>query len=538
MLNIHLNCKTKNCRLDDDIWDVRLHFQGRDNMERKYFLSDITFLNLVALVEEEIECFGSDSCLYFVREQGHGLEGLLVLDSDDAVEEMIEHCHGIALTVLNIIVKKGNDDISADLNKSAYLCEEQVPIGSPDGYVLSLSQDGIIQPVEAIPNTQQSCNVNRAIDWDLCGEEEAGEDEQDKSSSDFDIDVGEYSGKNISYKDWQRGQEKLVVGKTKPDFEGDSDPSEFWEEDKEDDSEEENVAQCRPEKLKPIRRATQNLGPTSRSHYEADIPKFVDFVPEDDEFCFPGDDGISHSDEDVPVLPSGRKRRLKKKKERKWYDPAAPGAHEQLCKDLCFTYVYEFRNALRDYHVRTLRNFEYHRNDPLRIIVWCPDRLLGCPFYMTASKVAHEQTFSIKKINLNHTCGASGESTKVTAKWVANAVEDTMRSNVKADVSTILKETKKKFGVHVPRSMAYRARQMAVDVVQGDHRTQYLRLRDYLQCVLDTNHGSRCIVTTFDDPLNPAPTPRFKYMFYCLQASKDGFLAGCRPFIGIFSSTC
>src|ERR1041385_65736 len=116
------------------------------------------------------------------------------------------------------------------------------------------------------------------------------------------------------------------------------------------------------------------------------MPKFIDFVPEDDEFYFPGDDGISHSDEDVPILLARRKRRLNKK-ERKWYDPAAPGAHEQLCKDLCFTNVYEFRNALRDYHIRTLRNFEYHRNTPIRIIVWCPDRHLGCTFYMTASKV-------------------------------------------------------------------------------------------------------------------------------------------------------
>ncbi|XP_020181711.1 uncharacterized protein [Aegilops tauschii subsp. strangulata] len=77
------------------------------------------------------------------------------------------------------------------------------------------------------------------------------------------------------------------------------------------------------------------------------------------------------------------------------------------------------------------------------------------------------------------------------------------------------------------------ARRKIVDVVQGDHKQQYLRLRDYLQAVLDTNPGSRCIVTTFEDPENPSPTPRFKYMFYCLAASKEGFLNGCRPFIGL-----
>ena len=59
-----------------------------------------------------------------------------------------------------------------------------------------------------------------------------------------------------------------------------------------------------------------------------------------------------------------------------------------------------------------------------------------------------------------------------------------------------------------------------------------MRLGDYLQAVLDTNPGSRCIVTTFEDPENPAPTPRFKYLFYCLAASKEGFLNGRRTFIG------
>ncbi|EMS45351.1 MATE efflux family protein 3, chloroplastic [Triticum urartu] len=93
--------------------------------------------------------------------------------------------------------------------------------------------------------------------------------------------------------------------------------------------------------------------------------------------------------------------------------------------------------------------------------------------------------------------------------------------------------SKVKFSVDVSKSVAYRARRKAIKVVQGDQKEQYYRLRDYLQAVLDTNPGSRCVVTTFEDPENPAPTPRFKYMFYCLHASKQGFLNGCRPFIGL-----
>ncbi|XP_073365547.1 uncharacterized protein [Aegilops tauschii subsp. strangulata] len=436
-------------------------------MERWFSVSDITFLNLIALTETE--GYGSDDYMYWVKEQGIGEEGLLLLDSQDAIEEMIDHSDFI---VLNIIVAKANEDRDVESH------------GGDDGQAGGEEDDG-----------------------QAGGEED---DDIDKSSSDFEIDRGDYRGITMSYKAWKR---------------------EFWQEEKEADSGEERVVEKgRPEKLKHVRRAAANPGHTSRAHSQPEIPKFQDFVPEADEYCFPGDVGISDSDGEASRLLSGRKRRLKRKKERKWYDPKLPDAHEQLCKDLCFTNVYEFRKA-GNFHVRTLRNFRYHRNEPSRVIVWCKERKNGCEFFMTASKVAHGDTFTIKKCHMDHSCGACGESKKVNEEWVAEVVEDIVRSNVKADVETVLKHTKKKFGMHVPRSLAYRARLMVVDVVQGDHRKQYLRLRDYLQCVLDTNPGSGCIVTTFEDPLNPAPTPSFTDMFYCLQASKDGFLAGCRPFI-------
>ena len=61
------------CRLNGDIWELRLHFEGRDNMERKFSLSDITFLNLIALAETE--GYGSDDYMYWVKEVGIGLDG-------------------------------------------------------------------------------------------------------------------------------------------------------------------------------------------------------------------------------------------------------------------------------------------------------------------------------------------------------------------------------------------------------------------------------------------------------------------------------
>ena len=61
---------------------------------------------------------------------------------------------------------------------------------------------------------------------------------------------------------------------------------------------------------------------------------------------------------------------------------------------------------------------------------------------------------------------------------------------------------------------------------------------DYLQAVLDTNPESRCIVTTKQLKAHPSINPRFHGLFMSLNACKEGFLNGCRPFIGTYINLC
>ena len=89
----------------------------------------------------------------------------------------------------------------------------------------------------------------------------------------------------------------------------------MWQEEtiEEEDDEEEASDHVKTVAQKiPVRKQ----GPTSRSHSEPYHIKFEDFNPEADEFCFPGDEDISDEEDDAPRLPCGRKRKLKKKKER------------------------------------------------------------------------------------------------------------------------------------------------------------------------------------------------------------------------------
>ena len=51
-----------------------MHFHDRDNPERTMMLPDITFYNLVALIETE--GYGLRDYMYYVKDPGLGIEGM------------------------------------------------------------------------------------------------------------------------------------------------------------------------------------------------------------------------------------------------------------------------------------------------------------------------------------------------------------------------------------------------------------------------------------------------------------------------------
>ena len=352
----------------------------------------------------------------------------------------------------------------------------------------------------------------------------ADSSEDDDESSESDYGMGkDVAGEEVD--DDANLHQKIKELKRKREFEGDSEPEDLFCE----SEEEEEFVPPEPLHKLPVRR-----GPTSRSHCSSQSALEADYIPSSDEDI----DQPHPDDSDVEVevyLPSsGRKSRAKKRKARQWYEESRLTPQEQICWHLCFLDVYQFRRALVNLHVTQRRNFHYHRNNKDRIIVDCVEQ--ECPFHMVASVIGNEKTFCIRKLQLEHTCAPSGENCKVPTRFVAKAIEDSMRTDPRAGVETVIEKTKEKFGVEVGKNKAYRARQKALSVVQGDQEAQYTRIRDYLQTVLDTNPGSRCIVTTRVVREHPSPNPRFHRLFMCLGAQIEGFLKGCRPFIGMFLS--
>ncbi|KAE8793297.1 WD repeat-containing protein 43 [Hordeum vulgare] len=139
-------------------------------------------------------------------------------------------------------------------------------------------------------------------------------------------------------------------------------------------------------------------------------------------------------------------------------------------------------------------------------------------------------------MRLDHTFPTNTEKSRISAKWLAKTCESLFRSDPTTSIHTLMDNCKEKYGVDVGRHMAYRAKNLVVEAVLGEHKKQYPRLRDYAQTIMDTNPGSRVVVTTvISKPTTntPHPGPRFHAMFFCINGAREGFLNGCRPFIGV-----
>ena len=116
----------------DDVWEVRLHFHDRDNLERTMCVSDITFYNLLALIETA--GYGSKDYMYYVRDAGLGVAGLEEICDDDKVDEMLDHIANNDQNVVNLTVVRGTNPRPADLNSgvtSRDSCYSNLPLIMP-----------------------------------------------------------------------------------------------------------------------------------------------------------------------------------------------------------------------------------------------------------------------------------------------------------------------------------------------------------------------------------------------------------------------
>ena len=218
-----------------------------------------------------------------------------------------------------------------------------------------------------------------------------------------------------------------------------------------------------------------------------------------------------------------------------------------LSLGLKFPSIYVFRKALRYHAIECGYNYYYLHNGRSRITVYCYNRcdclkskarivncVCGkdkrCYFKVHAKKLKDEETFQIRSYIPEHTCGHQHINNKVTALYLAEKYVEDWRENPNWDLRAFKKRVNRELGCEVKYSKCYMAKRIAKKMIVGDASEEYSRVWDYAEAIRRFNPGSTAIVKCIGID---TPPPLFQRMYICLPACKEGFVAGCRPILGV-----
>jgi hypothetical protein len=143
-----------------------------------------------------------------------------------------------------------------------------------------------------------------------------------------------------------------------------------------------------------------------------------------------------------------------------------------------FTCLADFRLAIRDWNVRNGYELRWVKNEGDRVRVVCAR---GCPYRVLCSQVGQEQTFAIKtpEEQMVHKCVKSLTNKSANSKWVSKSVVQLMQSNQKVRMKDIQHYTRTYFSLNINPSTAWKAKQYATAIIEGDSDRQYALLRRY-----------------------------------------------------------
>ncbi|XP_075487932.1 uncharacterized protein LOC142527104 [Primulina tabacum] len=198
----------------------------------------------------------------------------------------------------------------------------------------------------------------------------------------------------------------------------------------------------------------------------------------------------------------------------------------ELAVGMKFKDVHEFRRVLVDWTVRSGVELVFKKNEKRRVTAVCK---AGCEWRLHASLVMGGPTFQIKTLTGKHTCVRASSNKLATYKYLSKRIEMIVCENPTIPVDNLKRLIRRKCNVDVSEYKAYMAKKAALEKLKGKFKDQYLKLWDYCETVRKYNPGSKILVKR-DHSFS---VPTFQRMYFSLQALKSGFLAGCRPVIGL-----
>ncbi|XP_058744588.1 uncharacterized protein LOC131617289 [Vicia villosa] len=191
-----------------------------------------------------------------------------------------------------------------------------------------------------------------------------------------------------------------------------------------------------------------------------------------------------------------------------------------------FSSLKQFKKAVLEHNVLNGREVKFAKNDGERCRVICKDKQ-QCGYTVLCSRVLRTESFRIKTLIQKHKCGRKFFNKNANADWVSRIIVDKLKNNSGMKLNEIVSDVRLRFATEITGCRAFKARQIARRVVEGDSAKQYTMLWSY-----GAELRRACIGNTFKLNISGLP-PKFERCYMCFDGTKRAFKNGCRPFIGL-----
>ncbi|KAK4264572.1 hypothetical protein QN277_025731 [Acacia crassicarpa] len=185
--------------------------------------------------------------------------------------------------------------------------------------------------------------------------------------------------------------------------------------------------------------------------------------------------------------------------------------------------------TLDQYAIKAGVNIHLTKSGPLRGRARCEK---GCPFVVFASKHRSNPNLVVKTLNLEHSCSRVFKNPRASVKWLATHFKQKVQERPQYKVSDMKKDCRDELKLHVSIHKCKRAKKMIMEEMEGSYVDEFNKLEAYLHELRTSNPGSDISVEISKEALESGRRV-FSRMYLCLNASKTGWKAGCRPIIGV-----
>ncbi|CAN1182115.1 hypothetical protein LINPERHAP2_LOCUS35801 [Linum perenne] len=154
-----------------------------------------------------------------------------------------------------------------------------------------------------------------------------------------------------------------------------------------------------------------------------------------------------------------------------------------------------------------------------------------CGWRVYASWHGKKEAFMLKTVGKPHSCPQKLRNKQATSKWIANTFLERFRLNPNWDVKQMIVELNVNHALEVSYKKCFRAKWIAKSMLEGTLEDEYKKIRPYIAELKKVDPEGRFLVEV--DINGNEDKVFFQRFFVGFSSLIKGFLAGCRPVLGL-----